>query len=168
MIEAAPDRRRKHSAKSQNSRSDMPWWKQRTTVFAADTLGGSRRIRGKFVLPDLDTVEDESFWQAHGNAKCVVCCFRDCDVKYPDNAAISQICIVDPRSKHERGPSFDAAVPVVKRTLESGHDVVVHCRQSYHRGPLVCAVLMQAICGVDYQVVLHICVFLGTRSGLQC
>lgn len=128
--------------------------KQGTTKFPVRVLGGVKSLRGNFILADLDWVEDETWWQDHGqNVGVTVCCLRQNEVTYPPGAAKSQICYVDPNSKLRRGPSFDEAVPVVKESFELGYDVLVHCRQSYHRGPLVTAALMQAICGVDYQVV---------------
>jgi hypothetical protein len=41
---------------------------------------------------------------------------------------------------------------LVEETLENGDDVVVHCRESYHRAPAVLAAYMLRLCGIPYKV----------------
>ena len=53
-----------------------------------------------------------------------------------------------------RDDSLAAALPAVMRALSQGHRVCVHCRQSFHRGPVLYAALCRALFGTNAQMAM--------------
>ena len=131
----------------------MPEWKQRPTRFPALCLGGPQKYKGCFVLGDAAQVSTPEFWSEFSNIRLTINCIgSDKGVQYPSNAAISQVHFVNMRSKDNRHPNFMDSLDKVRNCLGFGNDVLVHCRESFHRAPICLATYMQQICGVPYQV----------------
>ena len=131
---------------------------QEVTVVPATVLGGSGSLKGKFLLADVNQVQDEQFWNEHcGRVGVIISCLRDDHrIYYPRQGRATEVqqLVVDLRSPQFRKRDFETALPYVRDVLESGQDVLVHCRESFHRGPMCVAMLMRALTGTDYQVVL--------------
>ena len=127
------------------------------SVLPGDILGGPARFRrGNFILAPLDIVMTDEFWRVHGSEiGMIVNCIgvrhgRD-EVKYPPAAAKASVYFVDAHNK-SLAQDFERSCPEVKRQLESGRDVLVHCRETFHRGPAVWAGYQVRICQhLDYQ-----------------
>ena len=58
-------------------------------------------------------------------------------VKYPKNAAESQVFFVDARDLDKLPDAFNQAAGYIEDMLEEGYDVLVHCRETFHRGPAI-------------------------------
>ena len=124
--------------------------------FAATALGGPKRLRGNFLLADMAQVPRKELWENEfRNVRLVVNFIgHHHTVEYPkDIAATMEVAIVDLRNKDLRHPHFTLALPRVEECLEGGADVLVHCRESYHRAPLATAAFIRMLTGVNYQVV---------------
>ena len=86
----------------------------------------------------------------HGTNATVVskCTGAHQKFNYPPFAARSQRVRVDPRSGNsKRQLELDQALPTVQAALDRGEDVVVHCMQSFHRGPVVAAAVYKRLTG---------------------
>ena len=128
---------------------------QEPTAFEATLLGGPARLKGSFILADITQVSNPALWKTtFKNVGLVVSCLRhDLHTEYPTLCtAKSQLVGVDMRNKDLRNRQFMEALPLVEQTLEAGKDVLVHCRESYHRAPICCAAFVYMLCGVDYKV----------------
>jgi hypothetical protein len=134
----------------------MPPRRDPTTYIYATVLGGPDKLaNGRFVLADLRTIEQEEFWQDKQNIRCIVNCigkrYGKDEVKYP--AATSQVHYVESRNPARLPDTFTHSCKAVEETLAQGYDVLVHCRETFHRGPAVWAGYQARLCGQDYQVI---------------
>lgn len=130
--------------------------RQETNVVAATCLGGPARLTGNFVLTDERTLRSDAFWQAHPKMTLVVNCigFRPGSdmLVYPMSSAQSQKIYVETRNTVTLPVQFARAAVAVEAELEQGNEVLVHCRETFHRGPAIFAGLLKRLCGVDHQV----------------
>ena len=55
---------------------------------------------------------------------------------------------------------FATSVLQVEKALEAGNDVVLPCRESFHRTPAVLAAYLVRLCGVSYKVDRQFMVFI--------
>lgn len=135
------------------SRSSL---QKEVTKFAATSLGGPARLRGHIILCDLPTATSASFWEQETNIGAIVNCIGvrhgRGKIVYPRNAENPLVLFVDARNSGTLGTAFEEAAKAAEKALEQGKDVLVHCRQTFHRGPGVAAGLLQRLCGVDYKV----------------
>jgi hypothetical protein len=126
------------------------------TKFAAIALGGPSRLKGHIILCDLPTATSASFWEEEKNIGAIVNCIGvrrgRGKVVYPRVAGDPLVSFVDARESGSLGAAFEEAAKVAAKALEEGKDVLIHCRQTFHRGPGVAAGLLQKLCGVDYKV----------------
>ena len=127
------------------------------TTMSATSLGGPARLKGNLILTDLTTATSCPFWVNYGkNAGLVLNCiglrsgFHK--VTYPPEAMTCQKLYIEVRDLHACANQFAKAAPQIEKTLESGKDVVLHCRESYHRAPIVVAATLARLCGVGYLV----------------
>lgn len=132
-----------------------PRYTQSATEIPASDLGNCPQLKGKYIFARQSEVESEQFWKKYTNVGGIVCCLRFGDfAKYP--AAVRQqgikVLSVDARSKRDRERGFRHAAPEVQKIFERGQDVVVHCRESYHRAPMVGSGLHQLLTGLDFRV----------------
>ena len=127
---------------------------QGPTTTAATCVGGSMRLKGNFILATVEEVQSPEFWSQHKNVGGIVNCLRAGERPFYPHAATSQceMVSVDVRDRNRRKSDLERAIPIVGRILEGGEDVVVHCRESFHRGPIVEAGLLQGLTGVDFMV----------------
>ena len=129
---------------------------QSWTTFPANSLGGPGRLTGSIILADLQQVQAQKLWEkTFSNVGLIVNCIRqDFTVGYRKNAtAKSQLVYVDARNKELRHPEFMQALPRVRECLEQGKDVLIHCRESFHRAPIVTACFIYMLTDIAYQVV---------------
>lgn len=126
------------------------------TKFAATALGGPSRLSGHIILCDLPTATSVSFWEEETNIGAIVNCIGvrhgQGRVIYPRTPRNPVVMFVDARRPETIHTAFQQAANVAEKALEQGKDVLVHCRQTFHRGPGVAAGLLQKLCGVDYKV----------------
>ena len=54
---------------------------------------------------------------------------------------------VDPRSERHRLPDLDKSMPHIKRALDAGQGVSLHCMQSFHRAPVAAAAAYTRVTG---------------------
>ena len=127
------------------------------SVLPGDILGGPARFRrGNFILAPLDIVMTDEFWRVHGSeigmiVNCIGVRYGRDKVQYPPAAAKASVYFVDAHNK-SLASDFARSCPEVKRQLESGRDVLVHCRETFHRGPAVWAGYQVRVCQhQDYQ-----------------
>ena len=96
-------------------------------------------------------VESEMWWKEHAKMVSLVvqCTHPKAKFHYPPHAAASQTkhVRVDPRSERFRQRELDEAVPYIQEALESGHDVIFHCMQSFHRAPVTAAAAYRRVTG---------------------
>lgn len=127
------------------------------TVLPGNILRVPHRFaRGNFILATLDTVLKDEFWQNYGPdifmiVNCIGVRYGRDKIQYPPGAAKASVFFIN-----AHGPSlaedFKRSCPEVERTLDAGLDVLVHCRETFHRSPAVWAGYQVAVCGhVDYQ-----------------
>ena len=137
------------------SNKSGPRYTQSFTKVPSTCCGGSSLLKGHIILAALDEVVSPSFWEANPNIGAIVNCLHHADeVQYPQHSATSQRYSIEVRHHNEstRSLQFEHAYPNVAGCLTAGQDVVVHCRESYHRAPLVAAMLLSRATGVGYQV----------------
>lgn len=128
------------------------------TTVPATILGGPQALRGSFVLADLVTVQSQAFWTQQQNIGCVVNCIgKRAGTRgshtYPGEAGNPLVLFVDAHNTATMPDAFADASKIVEDVLSKGKDVLVHCRETFHRGPGICAGFMQKLCGVHYQVI---------------
>ena len=134
------------------------------TVLNANALGGGLEYGGRsFILATLSTLQRPDFWQLQGqNVGLVVNCIGKRDS--PDHssvlldAAAGRVIqvFIDVHNKMDQLPTaYNTACQATKETFARGKDVVVHCRLTFHRGPIIAAGLYQKLCGVSYQVEIY-------------
>ena len=130
-----------------------------TTYIPATVLGGPEKLKnGRFILADLRTIQKKEWWQDHHYIRCIVNCIgkrwgKD-EAKYP-YAATSQLYYVESRNFAHLPVMFNESCKGVEETLAHGYDVLIHCRETFHRGPAVWAGYQTRICGQDYQVIFY-------------
>ena len=126
------------------------------TVLSATALGGPSDITGNFVIAPLNCVQNRDFWTVHRNIGCIINCTGRHNGQgpwYPREARDQTTVIhIDLHDHKGLEIAFAMAKSMAELTLKDNKDVLVHCQQSYHRCPPVCAGLYQSICGVHYQV----------------
>ena len=129
------------------------------TVLNALALGGPKGFTGRsFTLAALKTVQKPEFWQLHGkNIGLVVNCIGKRDGPggtdlLPDAAGRPQQVFIDVHKIDSLSVALNTACGLAKETFQSGKDVLVHCRLTFHRGPAICAGMYQELCRVPYQV----------------
>ena len=126
------------------------------TVLSATALGGPSDITGNFVIAPLHCVQNREFWRVHRNITCIINCTGRHNGQgpwYPREARDQTTVIhIDLHDHKGLEIAFAMAKSMAEITLKDNKDVLVHCQQSYHRCPPVCAGLYQSICGVHYQV----------------
>ena len=134
----------------------VPCERHEVTIVPATVLGGPSRLRGNFILADLPTVTSPGFWISHPKARITVNCIGmrhgTHRVSYPQESAISLKLYVEVRSNANLPVQFATTVLQVEKALEAGNDVVLHCRESFHRTPAVLAAYLVRLCGVSYKV----------------
>lgn len=143
------------SAMSRRGRNENP-----ITIVPCCALGGPEKFYGgNFVLTDLQTCLQPRFWDEHPNIMATVNCIGPRSgwkqVKYPDNAARSELFFIDARDSKTLPERFRITAGHIEDMLEQGFDVLVHCRYTFHRGPGIWAGLMTRICGIPYQVAVQ-------------
>ena len=129
---------------------------QEPTAFEANFLGGPSWLKGSYILAELPQVCNAALWKTDfKNVGVVVSCVAEwVDVEYPPQCtAQSQLLRVDMRNKALRNPQFEKALPLVEKALEAGKDVLVHCRESWHRAPIAVAAFYYKTTGIGYEVV---------------
>ena len=135
-------------------------WGQHSTRISPTALGGPTRLRGQLVLADEHQVSDARWWAdpMHKNIKLIVqCTHRAQTFHYPACVFNEMKCkhvYVDPRNDKIRQLELDKAMPLIEETLARGEDVLLHCKQSFHRCPVVTAAVVQRLCGTPGQVYL--------------
>ena len=129
------------------------------TKLNALALGGPKEFTGRsFTLATLKTVQKPEFWQLHGkNIGLVVNCIGKRNgpggtVRLPDAAGRPQQVFINVMQSDSLSIPFNTACQSTKETFKKGKDVLVHCRWTFHRGPVICAGIYQEICGVPYKV----------------
>jgi hypothetical protein len=133
------------------------------TVLNANALGGRLEYGGRsFILATLSTLQKPDFWQLQGqNVGLVVNCIGkrnspDDSAVLPDAAGRPLQVFIDVHNKMDSLPTaFNTACQATKETFDRGKDVLVHCRLTFHRGPIIAAGLYQNLCGVSYQVEIY-------------
>jgi hypothetical protein len=129
-----------------------------TRIPCADLGCPDKFMYGAFVLTDLNTVLSNKFWDDNGqNIRLIVNCigerFGSKKICYPTHAAKSQTYYVDCHNRLGLPAQFAKACPAVESCLEQGYDVLVHCRETFHRAPAVYVAFQVQICQQeDYQV----------------
>ena len=107
---------------------------------------------GNFILAEAVEVTSATWWAAHQNVGCIVQCTSKSEVfVLPQNAATSQRFYVDPCNEADRQAMLDRCIGQVEKTLVAGHDVLWHCRQSFHRGPVTAAAGYARLTGLSPQ-----------------
>ena len=132
---------------------------QPSTRFPANCLGGNDKLLGHIVLAVEEEVKSGDWWERHEtrNIDLIVNCIGPDTLKwYPKNAATSQLlCRV--RYRDHREADFELVWQEALKVLLRGGDVLIHCRESFHRAPLVAAALISKLTGDSYQVpLLHV------------
>jgi hypothetical protein len=126
------------------------------TVVLATALGGPPEFTGNFILADLATVTGLPFWEEHKNIGLIVNCigkrYGTSKAIYPKESGRPLAVFVEVRNSRTLSSAFDTAANLARRELGKGKDVLVHCRETFHRGPGVCAGIMQKLCSVNYKV----------------
>ena len=109
-------------------------------------------------MADLPTVQNPDFWSINRNIGCLVNCIGErygkLRVDYAPLAASSQKFYIDVRNPVNLPVQFAKSVAQVEKTLTQGYDVVVHCRETFHRAPAVWAGYCTRLCGVNYQAAI--------------
>ena len=129
------------------------------TRLNALALGGPEEFTGRsFILANLKVVQTPDFWRLHGkNIGLVVNCIGKRGGpggtdRLPDAAGRPQQVFIDVNKIDSLSVALNTACGMAKETFQSGKDVLVHCRLTFHRGPVMCAGIYQEICGVPYKV----------------
>ena len=129
------------------------------TVLNALALGGPEEFTGRsFTLANLKIVQTPDFWRLRGkNIGLVVNCIGKRGGpggtdRLPDAAGRPQQVFIDVNKIDSLSVAFNTACGMTKETFHRGKDVLVHCRLTFHRGPVICAGIYQEICGVPYKV----------------
>ena len=126
--------------------------RQPSTTISVGCLGGPPLRVGNFIFAEAVEVTSATWWAAHQNIGCIVQCTSTREVYLlPHNAATSQRFNVDPRSENERQAMLDRCIGQVQKCLEAGLDVLWHCRQSFHRGPVTAAAGYARLTGLSPQ-----------------
>jgi hypothetical protein len=129
---------------------------QDVTRFPATVLGGPSRLRGNLILCDLQTATSTQFWAQQQNVGVIINCIGERHgsrrAVYPRSQSRPHVLYVDARNVLLLPQAFSTASRIAGRVLEDGQDVLVHCRETFHRAPGIAAGLMQKLCGVDYKV----------------
>lgn len=122
-------------------------------------LGGPEEFTGRsFTLANLKIVQTPDFWRLHGkNIGLVVNCIGKRGGpggtdRLPDPAGRPRQVFIDVSKIDSLSVALNTACGMAKETFQSGKDVLVHCRLTFHRGPVICAGINQEICGVPYKV----------------
>ena len=121
------------------------------TILPGNLLNGPKRLAGgNFILAALNTVMTDEFWTDYGhNVGMIVNCIGErqgrMKIVYPELAAKSQVYYIDAHSNNF-AEQFTRSCPAVQKTLERKQDVVVHCRESFHRAPAIWAGYQVRIC----------------------
>ena len=123
---------------------------------SSELLGGNDKLLGNVVLAVEEEVKSGDWWERHEtrNIDLIVNCIGPDTLKwYPKNAATSQLlCRV--RYRDHREADFELVWQEALKVLLRGGDVLIHCRESFHRAPLVAAALISKLTGDSYQVPL--------------
>lgn len=137
------------------------------TIVPATALGGSTANKGNFVLADLPTVSTPQFWDDHPNIGLIVNCIGQrhgsARAVYPRRGGQPLVLFIETHNHKTLPGAFATAAGVVEPMLRKGKDILVHCRETFHRGPGICAGMFQKIQGVHYKVLYRI--VLAFRSG---
>ena len=129
---------------------------QAATILAANSLGRASTLTGKFILAERNQVEEETMWSKgpFGQVGVVVNSTRE-HFNYPETA-ISQVDLwlaVDARSRRQErlDATLNANMERILDVLRRGGDVLVHCNQSFHRGPIIFTALFRRATGHSAQ-----------------
>ena len=127
--------------------------RQPPTVVPAQCLGGASTLAGSFILAERCQLEEESYWSDGelSNVQAVVNATHNREpFHYPRTAKsqVGQWVVVDARgNENVNNRVLDRETPGILDVLRRGGDVLVHCNQSFHRGPVVCAALFRRCTG---------------------
>ena len=129
------------------------------TRLNALALGGPEEFTGRsFILANLKVVQTPDFWRLHGkNIGLVVNCIGKRKGpggtdRLPDAAGRPQQVFIDVNKIDSLSVALNTACGMTKETFHRGKDTLVHCRLTFHRGPVICAGIYQETCGVPYKV----------------
>ena len=131
--------------------------RQPPTAVAANVFGGAGSLVGSFILAERCQVEDARCWSDGPlcNVQAVVNATHDRHpYHYPDTARsqVGQWVVLNARGNPFRNNDILFRVtPGILEVLRRGGDVLVHCNQSFHRGPVACAALFRRCTGHSAQ-----------------
>ena len=107
-----------------------------------------------FVLADAKRVEDPEFHQSFQIGLVVsVLGMHSRKPTYPAGTKHVNCAMM---WENGRDRQFDACVPDIIAALSQGKSVVVHCIESYHRGPIGLAAILKTLFAFDVRLVLKI------------
>ena len=98
-----------------------------------------------FVLANKDQVEDPGF-EPSVSLFCNATGKNTGDFRYGKGRQMVRVSVMHQGS---RDASLAAALPAVMKALSQGNRVCVHCRHSFHRGPVLHAALCRALFGIS-------------------
>ena len=128
------------------------------TRLDARALGGPEEFTGRsFILANLKVVQNPDFWRHGNNIGLVVNCIGKRagpggTDRLPDAAGRPQQVFINVMQSDALTVPFNTTCQSTKETFKRKKDVLVHCRLTFHRGPVICAGIYQEICGVPYKV----------------
>ena len=95
---------------------------------------------------DLAQVESPELWQCFPRITLVIKCLPDWGkVKYPFGM---MVVTVDVHRLGSVDGCFNKAMDAAAAVVAKGDDTLVHCRQAFHRAPIVAAAVMRRMAGV--------------------
>jgi hypothetical protein len=107
-------------------------------------------IQGKIIMADERQLMNEEFWLQHPDIKFRIQCTHSTQhiPVHPLGREVA-MCYVDARAGQNLAVTqqFEACIHQLDPWIRQGYDVVVHCRKSYHRAPIIVAKLMSHYTG---------------------
>ena len=122
--------------------------RQGSTVVPANVSGKAPDLQGNLIFAERFQVESDSWWESHQQIALIVDCTDGSRLfRYRKTAQRVQILRVDPRDPARRQKMLNGALAMIRKTMAE-RDVLFHCRQSFHRAPVVGAAVHQRLAGV--------------------
>ena len=118
----------------------------------ATVLPALRTGHGRIILADREEVESDAFWhsgEGRGAGGCAAAVGKGTAAYAYPAAAPRLRGTVSVTWASGRDQQLCAAIPWMRGVLESGQDLVLHCNQSVHRGPLLAAAVACEVYGTD-------------------